>query len=68
MTLTENEIAVWKTRIDAMSQVDMASLRRFAPAGHPVFDRHNGDLSEYFEKSFKSKGGMTPDISKRLGW
>ena len=56
-----------KAKIDAMSQEDMARLWRFAPAGHPYFVS-GSELSEYFAKVFKEKGGMTPAVSKRIGW
>jgi len=46
----------------------MASLWRFSPSGHPYFDKRNGDLSKYFSAKFKERGGMTPEISKQLGW
>ncbi len=66
--LTEKEIVKAKKDIDSMTQYSMASLSRFAPCGHPYFDRQNGDLSEYFQEKYKEKGGMTPEISKSLGW
>jgi len=49
-----------------MTQMELAELRRFAPAGHIVFT--NDALTEYFNKCFEAKGGMTPDISKAIGW
>jgi hypothetical protein len=55
-----------KTEIDEMTQVQMASLHRFAPAGHPYFQR--GEVSDYFAARFRELGGMTPEISKRIGW
>lgn len=64
--MTPAEIADAKKCIDDMSQFEMASLRRFAPVGHPYFDRTNGDLPDYFEQKFKEKGGFTPGISKAL--
>jgi len=66
--MTEKEIEESKRKIDGMSQESMAHLQRFAPAGHPYFDKTNGDLSEYFYKVFREKGGMTPEISKSIGW
>lgn len=56
-----------KQKIDAMSRIEMAQLRRFAPSGHPYFDITSG-LSEYFEKRFEELGGFDPAISKRIGW
>ena len=66
-TLSEEEITRWKKDIDAMTQTDCARLRRFAPSGHPVF-RGDWPLNEYFEARFKKLGGMTPGVSKAIGW
>ena len=65
--MTDQEIIKHKEDIDKLSQYEMAALLRFAPCGHPYFDRTNGDLSDYFQAKFKEKGGMTPEISKHLG-
>ena len=65
--MIEKEIQDWKTKIDGMGQVEMASLRRFARIGHPVFD-NTLPLFEYFEARFAKLGGMTPEISKEIGW
>ena len=65
--MTEEEVRRWKGKIDGMSQTEMARLRRFAPSGHPVF-RTDLPLWEYFEARFREKGGMTPEISKAIGW
>ena len=54
-----------KDEIDAMPQSEMCSLWRFARVGHPLFQ---GDTGDYFAKVMKEKGGMTPKISKDLGW
>ena len=64
--MTEQEIAAAKTRIDEMTQHEMAGIWRFAPAGHPYFDR-TLPLADYFKKRFDSLGGFTPSISKSLG-
>ena len=65
--LTPEAIESWKKDIDAMTQFELARLRRFAPSGHPVF-RMNEPLYDYFSKRFQLLGGMTPEISKALGW
>ena len=65
--MKETEIQDWKSKIDKMSQLEMARLQRFAPAGHPVFNV-NLPLSEYFYDRFRKLGGMTPTISKKIGW
>jgi len=68
MKLIANLTPEEKQTIDAMSQLEMATLRRRAPIGHKYFDTNNKDLNEYFEKVFKEKGGMTPGLSKLIGW
>ncbi len=65
--MTEEEIEKHKKDIDSMSQVEMARLHRFAPVGH-VYFRADLPLYGYFEKRFKELGGMTPQISKEIGW
>ena len=57
----------WMIKIDAMSHYDMAVLHRFSPSGHPCFNMKNA-ISSYFSEKFKLLGGMTPEISKRVGW
>ena len=65
------EISVTPTSITdeilQMSQCEMAHLLRFAPAGHPYFDNR---LPYYkiFQNRFQELGGMTVEISKRIGW
>ena len=54
-----------KAKIDAMSQEELCKKWRFAPIGDPMFQ---GEEGEYFKKRLKEMGGMTPEISKRLGW
>lgn len=62
--MTDDQIQEWKDRIDGMTQQEMASLWRFAPSGHPVFDK-NLPLFEHFQERFR---GFTPQISKAIGW
>lgn len=65
--MTEQEIADEKNKIDNMTQIEMAQLWRFAPAGHPYFNS-TLPLFEYFNARFKQLGGMQPGISKAIGW
>jgi len=51
--------------INQMSQRQMASLWRYAPSGHPYFDRTK-PFFEVFEKRFNELGGFTPEISKSI--
>lgn len=52
-------------KINSLSQVEMATLWRYAPSGHPYFDSHL-PLFEIFNKRFKELGGFTPQISKLI--
>ena len=54
-------------KINNMTQIEMARLWRFTPPGHIYF---RADLPYYgiFITRFHELGGMTPEISKRLGW
>ena len=54
-----------KDQIDGMTQEEMARHNRFAPAGDPVFA---GRAGQYFQVRFQERGGMTPAISKKIGW
>jgi hypothetical protein len=54
-------------RINSMSQEEMAELWRYAPSGHPYFDNHK-PYFKIFNERFKELGGMTPEISKKIGW
>lgn len=54
-------------RINSMTQADMARLQRFAPAGHRFFVS-GSVLLEAFNVRFAALGGMTPGISKNIGW
>lgn len=65
--MNEDAIQIWKDKIDTMSQEELASLQRFAPAGHPIF-RSDLPLYEHFKERFAKLGGMTPTISKKIGW
>jgi hypothetical protein len=66
-SITAEEIESWKKRIDGMTQAECVRLRRFAPVGHPVF-RSDTPLPAYFKAHFNSLGGMTPEVSKEIGW
>jgi hypothetical protein len=54
-----------KSRIDAMSRLEMAQLWRFAKIGDPLLQAEAGD---YFKQRFESLGGFNPKISKMIGW
>ena len=63
--MKEKTLEELKREIDALDQYEMCRLWRFAPAGHPYFQ---GDVGTYFTLKLREKGGMTPDISKSLGF
>jgi len=65
--MTPEQIEIEKTKIDEMSHCQMAFLWRHAQSGHPYFDQRE-PISEYFLDKFRSLGGMTPHISKAVGW
>ena len=65
--MTDNERAKWEKKIDRMGHVQMARLQRFAPAGHPIFDERNG-LNDCLYNRLQKLGGITPAISKAIGW
>jgi hypothetical protein len=65
--VTPEEIKKAEQHIDGMSQMEMAELWRFAPAGHPYFDR-TLPLFERFDKRFTELGRFTPAVSKAVGW
>ena len=54
-------------KIQELTQMECARLVRFAPAGHKYFDL-NKPFHEAFAAHFRSLGGMTPTVSKELGW
>lgn len=65
--MTKSEIRKHVESINALSQMEMAGLWRNAPIGHPYFDKKL-PLFAVFEKRFKELGGMTPAVSKAIGW
>lgn len=54
-----------KARIDAMTHIELARTWRFARTGEPLLQ---GTAGEYFAQRLKDHGGITPAISKQLGW
>jgi len=64
--MTEEEIQKHKDDIDKLSRLEMARMWRFTPTGHVYFQ--NGPVSTYFCERLTSLGGMSPEISKKIGW
>jgi len=65
--MTDEEIQTWQDKIDKMDRYQMLRLQRFAPVGHPVFNS-TLPLYDYFKKRFDALGGITPGVSKAVGW
>jgi hypothetical protein len=59
-------VEAWKAEIDAMSHIELARRWRFASMDDPIFQ---GEAGEYYKKRlFDDLGGITPEISKAIGW
>lgn len=54
-----------KRYIDSLSQEDLCRKWRFAKVGDPLF---LDECGEYFKRRLQEKGGMTAEISKRIGF
>jgi hypothetical protein len=63
----EFDIKAEEAKINAMSHEEMARLWRFGESGHIYFDSRVG-LFPVFKKRFIELGGMTTEISKKIGW
>lgn len=64
--LTPKEVEEVLAEIAAMTdQVKMACIYRFAKSGSRFF---RPDTSKAFMARFEELGGMTPRISKLIGW
>ena len=67
-TKTTEEQKEYLDKINEMTHVQMASLVRFAPSGNIYFDSRYPEIADAFADRFKTFGGMTPVISKLIGW
>jgi hypothetical protein len=65
--MDQAEIDERKKAIDSMTREEMCRLYRYCPAGHPYFTR-GSPVADYFEERFRSLGGFSPEISKKIGW
>ena len=65
--MTEIEIQQEIRKFNNMTQTEMATIWRFSASGHPYFDSRL-PLYEVFKERFVKLGGMTPAISKTIGW
>jgi hypothetical protein len=66
-TYTDEQLKRMEKNIKEMTQIDCARAFRFHKVGHPYF-RSDLPLNEIFQEHFKSLGGMTPEVSKFIGW
>ena len=64
--MTDEQLKKELEKISKLTHYEMAYLHRFAPAGHKYFVTGT-PLQQAFEKRYLEFGGMTPEISKRLG-
>ena len=64
-TLKPEELAKRKAEIDAMTLEELAGHHRFDPSGSRYVQR---EIYDYFSDRFEALGGMTPELSKRIGW
>ena len=64
--MNESEIQHELDKIARMSHREMASLWRYAPLGHPYFNKQLPFFA-VFKKRFDKFGGMTTKISKEIG-
>lgn len=55
-------------KINKMSHEEMARLYRNAPPGHPYFDTTLPYNKVFDKRLFGELGGMTPELSKSIGW
>jgi len=53
-------------KIEAATHEDLARIWRFAPSTHPWINNRN--LWVRFNDRFAQLGGMTTEMSKRIGW
>jgi len=64
--MNNEQLQKYHEKIDTMDQLQMAARWRFAEAGDVIFSIP--ELFEHFKKRFNELGGMTSEISKKLGW
>ena len=60
------EIEIELARIAKMTHFELAAAWRNLPIGHPIFT--TPELATAFRERFSALGGMTPQISKAVGW
>lgn len=64
--LTDEE-ARQKADIDRMTHEDMARLDRYHSYSHPYY-KPDSFAAVYFEDKYRELGGMTPHVSRKVGF
>ena len=67
LTKEEQKLIIELDKINSMSHFEMGCLVRHAAIGHTYFDGSR-PLWKYFKNRFYSMGGMTLELSKKVGW
>jgi len=65
MMATESDMT---RQINEMSHEEMCNLWRFGEYGHEFFNKKNPNQNKAFMNRFMSFGGMTTEMSKKIGW
>lgn len=65
--LSREQLDEWIDKINAASHKELCLLERFAPGGHPVF-YWKFEIFKLFDQRFFKLGGMTPPMSKLIGF
>jgi hypothetical protein len=65
--MSPEEIEIEKEIINNLTHEELCRIWRFAPPSHPYF-RKELPLFKYFNERYKKMGGMTSEMSKRIGW
>lgn len=58
----------WIEYINTLDHFRMGHLYRFLPAGVPFFNTDYPTITDAFQKRWKGYGGMTTELSKKVGW
>jgi hypothetical protein len=68
MSFTDDQQRKMVRDIGKLTQIECARLQRFAQSGHPYFRNDMPLVSKAFEARFEAVGGITPAVSKFVGW
>ncbi len=65
--LPPQQVAALMAQIDTWDHETIARKLRFGKSGDPLFDNRY-PLYDHLQSRFKSLGGWSPELSKRIGW